>query len=607
MVNAAAAGVAFTAHPVTGDRDQTLVTAVAGIGESLVSGHATGEEWTMTRNSTVVSRPARDGGSILTPTQAKAVAALAQQVGHRYGSPQDIEWVIDESGQLWLVQARPMTAVPDHVSWTAPGPGLWMRNFRLGEWLPEAVTPLFATWLLPLLEDGYLTGMHATIGVRVPFPHALVNGWYYNTAPTPSPALLAHVLLRGRRRAMTTLYNALVRVSRDPAAADHAVLSKLDRQWRDEQLPRYRRLVLAAEAEADIVDPPRLVALVDLLGREAGAYLWYLAIVGGSAWKMESCLTRFIRRHLGTVLSDDEGGAQVLLRGLGSPLGPGGHAVQSIDWYHALADGLPASPAGLAERYAILANERAATECRCVAGLADQPGLLDQFQQLLRVNQRYAMTREEQARDFTLAWPILRRCAIRLGDDLVRQALIADREDVFFCTRAEVEAALAGAAPSLAGVVTARRRRWEGQRRIAAPLTLGRPRRAIGDLIERSVQQARGAADVSDAALIGHPASAGRATGRVRIVHSLSDFAAFGDGDILVAKATTPAWTPLFQRAAAVVTDSGSLAAHASLIAREYGIPAVVATGTATHQLRPGQLVTVDGTTGTVLVHDEAP
>ena len=53
-----------------------------------------------------------------------------------------------------------MTALPESVSWTAPGPGLWMRNFRLGEWLPEAVTPLFATWLLPELEDGYLDGMH---------------------------------------------------------------------------------------------------------------------------------------------------------------------------------------------------------------------------------------------------------------------------------------------------------------------------------------------------------------------------------------------------------------------------------------------------------------
>jgi PEP-utilising enzyme, mobile domain/Sigma-70, region 4 len=63
---------------------------------------------------------------------------------------------------------------------------------------------------------------------------------------------------------------------------------------------------------------------------------------------------------------------------------------------------------------------------------------------------------------------------------------------------------------------------------------------------------------------------------------------------------TAPAWTPLFAHAAAVVTDGGTLAAHASLVAREYGIPAVVATGHATRQLHTGQLVTVDGTTSTV-------
>ena len=69
----------------------------------------------------------------------------------------------------------------------APGPGLWSRNFRLGEWLPEAVTPLFATWLLPALEDGYLDGMQETVGIRVPFRYALVNGWYYNTLRFPHP------------------------------------------------------------------------------------------------------------------------------------------------------------------------------------------------------------------------------------------------------------------------------------------------------------------------------------------------------------------------------------------------------------------------------------
>jgi rifampicin phosphotransferase len=86
-------------------------------------------------------------------------------------------------------------------------------------------------------------------------------------------------------------------------------------------------------------------------------------------------------------------------------------------------------------------------------------------------------------------------------------------------------------------------------------------------------------------------------------VQGPQDFGGFRDGDVLVAKATAPAWTPLFARAAAV--DSGSLAAHASLVAREYGIPAVVATGDATLRLHPGQLVTVDGRTGTITPHTE--
>jgi pyruvate,water dikinase len=99
---------------------------------------------------------------------------------------------------------------------------------------------------------------------------------------------------------------------------------------------------------------------------------------------------------------------------------------------------------------------------------------------------------------------------------------------------------------------------------------------------------------------MGHPASSGRAIGPVRLVRSPDDFATFAEGDVLVATATSQAWTPLFARAAAVVTDGGTLAAHASLVAREYGIPAVVGTGTATSVLRTGQLVTVDGNAGTV-------
>jgi phosphohistidine swiveling domain-containing protein len=611
MIDPAAAGVAFTAHPVTGDRDQTVVTAVAGLGEPLVSGETIGEEWTIIRGQKGDRTRPGAGGDVLPADQAVRVGQLAGQVADRYdGRPQDIEWAIDHAGTLWLLQARPMTAVPEPVSWSPPGPGLWMRNLRLGEWLPEAVTPLFATWLLPVLEAGFLDGMRASVGVRVPFRYAIVNGWYYNATPIPSPQLLGRVLWRGRRHAVRVLFNALIRVWRNPAAADKAVLSGLERDWRRLQLPRYRRLVASAAAEFEHASLRRLLELVDDLGREAGTALWYLAIVGGSAWKMEAALTRFIRRHLAEVLPDHDGGAQVLLRGLpGAQPTVTAHAVHSIDWYHPIAADLPepSTPHESSTRQpAALAELRVAAEQRCRAALANHPPLLAEFEQLLAVNQRYAVIREEQAREFTLAWPVLRACATRIGQHLAERRLVEQPDDIYFCVGDEVAAAAAGKEPGTIAGLAQRRETWQRQRRLAAPLTLGRPARLIGDVIDRAVQQARGTAEIPDGAIVGHPASAGRATGPVRIVHGPEDFACFADGEVLVAKATAPAWTPLFARAAAVVTDGGTLAAHASLVAREYGIPAVVGIGDATQRLHDGQIITVDGTTGAVIPHGPA-
>jgi phosphohistidine swiveling domain-containing protein len=604
MVDPVAAGVVFTVHPVTGDRTQAVVTAVAGLGDPLVSGETIGEEWTVTdRGRAGLSRPGPGAKPVLTAAQAVSVTKLARAIADRYGVPQDVEWAIDHDGKLWLLQARPMTAVPEPVEWTPPGSGLWMRNFRLGEWLPEAVTPLFATWLLPALEAGHLDGTQASVGVRVEFRHALVNGWYYNATPIPSPRMLASVLRDGGWRAVRVLYNALVRVGRDPVAADRAVLSTLEREWRDTELPRYRRLVDGAEAEASTADPRRLIEIVDELGHEAGIYLWYLSIVGGSAWKMEARLTSFVRTHLANVLPDRDGGAQILLRGLpGNQPRQVRHAVHSVDWFHPTAGETGhTDTTGAAGRHVELVEHRVTAQHRGDTALAGKPELLQQFRELVAVNQRYALTREEQARDLTLAWPVLRTCVHRLGEHLVENGVVRDGDDVFFFTRQEITSVLNGQNMVLVDAVAQRRATWQRQRRLAAPLTIGKPLKPIGDVIDRAVRTARGRADTAGALVVGHPAAAGRATGPVRIVHSPDDFADFRSGDILVATATAPAWTPLFALAAAVVTDGGTLAAHASLVAREYGIPAVVGTGNATRTLGPGQIVTVDGTAGTVI------
>ncbi|MBK6515432.1 MAG: hypothetical protein IPG04_15255 [Polyangiaceae bacterium] len=101
-------------------------------------------------------------------------------------------------------------------------------------------------------------------------------------------------------------------------------------------------------------------------------------------------------------------------------------------------------------------------------------------------------------------------------------------------------------------------------------------------------------------ALGGMPGSAGRVTGVARVVRSVDELDRLRPGEILVAPVTTPAWTLAFGRASAIVTDTGSVASHASIVAREHGIPAVVGTGDGTARIVDGQRITVDGGRGVV-------
>jgi phosphohistidine swiveling domain-containing protein len=595
MVAADAAGVAFTANPVSGARDEVVVTAVRGLGERLVAGRATGDQWVVRDGQ---ARRIRATEQAITADQASLVATLARRVHAHFATPQDLEWAItsDPSGTeggLWLLQARPMTALPDPVTWTPPAPGYWMRNLRLGEWLPEPMTPLFADWLLERLDHGDLQATRDHVGGMLPFPHAAINGWYYLATPRLSPPTILAALLQGRGRLVRFMRFAVLGPGRDPVAADRQLLAGLAEQWRKDLLPRYQRLVQAGEQQVQTASPERLAGIIDEVGAAAGEQLWSLEVVGGSAWKMEGALASFYRQHLAATV---DASVQQLLAGLpGTQPDLPGYAVQSLDWAHPTAGELGWQPPQPSDRHRELAARRAALTAQCAAALADRPQLQARFQALLEVAQRYAAIREQQARQFTLGWPLLRRCVLRLGETLHAHGVIDRAEDVFFLTRAELDTR----AP-LQELVNRRRGTWERQRRLLAPLTIGRPPRLLAKELLAAVEAVRTASPAPEDAIVGQPASPGRATGPVRIVHGPGDFDRFQPGEVLVARATAPAWTPLFARAVAVVTDGGTLAAHASLVAREYGIPAVVATGDASVRLQDGQVVTVDGGAGTI-------
>lgn len=596
MVPAAAAGVAFTGNPVTGDRDEVVVSAVRGLGEQLVAGSSTAEEWII-RGRDAARR--RGLESIITAQQAASIADLARKAEHHFGQPQDVEWALSREGEIYLLQSRPMTALPAAVDWRPPGGGYWMRNLRLGEWLPEPVTPLFEGWLLPKLNAGFALGNAIDVGLGAGLKQAVVNGWYYST-PQPDLRLGSALKAIGSRPGTLLRFaSALLKQSTDPALSERRYFASVVRRWRDDALPRYRKLVEAREREVETVTIGGLFEIVDELGEAAGEQLWCLAVGGGSAWKLEVALARFYRAHLAMKVSIDVATLLIGLPGQVDHSAP--YLVESVDWYRpTMGERSTPLPRDVNKRRETLAGKRTAAEKACREALASQPELQVLFEELLRLAQSYARLREEQAFQLTLAWPALRRCALRLGAEAARRGVIETPEDAFFLTRGELMAGTTGdEVADLRKLVGARRSEWERQRRLAPPLSLGNApkllRRMLGTL-----ELLRSGSPTGKEALHGEPASPGRASGRVRVLRGTDDFALFEDGEVLVSQATAPAWTPLFARAAAVVTDGGSLAAHASLVAREYGIPAVVATGNATERLVDGQWVTVDGSGGFV-------
>ena len=585
------AGVAFSANPVTGERGVVVITSVVGHPGGLLDGEAEPEVWEIRGR-----RDARRGGdpAVLTRRQAHAVAALVRRVEARLGQLVDVEWAMVD-GRLVVLQARPMTSVPEEVSWAAPRPGGWSRTLRLGEWLPEPVTPLFATWPLRRI-DGRLAERQASVGgVRARGPlHVLVHGWYFHSPVGGGGAgTLVGGLLRRPRLAV-----AAVLATRRPGAADRLAYARLLRDWRVHVLQPYERAVAFAEQKVDHATPAELTHMVDELTDAVGDVLWSLVLAGGMAWRSELALARFCRRHLRRRADVPY---QRLLGGLVQPQAHP-HLVHSLDWFRPTLgeSDPPTAPTTGAGRFAQAVRDRQRTEQRYRQALSRRRRLTRRFDQLLATAQRYAVLRAEHSASFTLAWPVLRRCVHRLGEELERSGVVA-AEEIHFLTRDEVAACVAGAAPDgLAATAARRRHEWQAQRKLTPPLEIGRSTLLLSRLLLATPRFTRAATPANGRTLAGIPASPGRATGPVRVVRDLTAADDVQAGDVLVVPATPPAITALFDRIAAVCVDGGSVAAHASIVAREYGLPMVVGLREATSRLADHWVVSVDGGAGTV-------
>ncbi len=292
-----------------------------------------------------------------------------------------------------------------------------------------------------------------------------------------------------------------------------------------------------------------------------------------------------------------------------------GHAIYDLDFAKALLADDPAQVletlkfflSGQApDPYERQATTRAAREQATQAMLNQRRGLsLKLFRSLVGTAQRFAPLREDALADAGLGWPILRRMLREIGQRLTDASVIDTPDDVFWLRLDELEeatTALDAGQPSASyhPFIAERRATWESERALTPPvaLPLKGGTRFLG--IDWSAWMPARTDQPAGNVLKGIAASPGRVTGPARVIHGPEEFAHMRPGEILVARITTPAWTPLFALASGVVTDVGGPLSHSSIVAREYHIPAVLGTGVATERLRSGQRITVDGDAGLV-------
>ena len=672
LVDADVAGVAFTADPVSGDRDQVHVSAVRGLGERLVSGEASADEC-IVRGDSVECRIGPE--KALDADLARRVAEMAGRVEALFGVPQDIEWAV-AGGELHLLQARPMTALTVAPRLEIPDQDRWEKDT---EHYPTPMTAFGGSVYLPCLEEAlaaysaefgllWMASEQRSIGGEV-YMHSVPVG-YAEGRPPPwwLYALMARLLPELRRRNRTA-----ERAHR--SGLIERTLERWETEWREELRRGARELrqvdLAALTDEALLAHLDRAIAFLrhalvihfrlnrpyyqsfyelakacmELLGWGSGEALTLLT--GTSEASSEPA------RRLGQVaaMAASSAGARDAVEEGGPELTQRLQAVapEVADAFAAFVDEYGHRPFGydpgdptLAERPTLLASllrdrvhELESADRSGVAGrareqtiadaraiLADRPPAdRERFEHALAFAQRAYPTREDN-----IFWTdnipsgILRYAALEIGRRLTTRGRLVRPDDAVHLEADELRAALRGETGDQRPLVDRRKaeRSWVvahpgppayGPPPAPPPSIRGLPAglRRMAELSFWSPEPALPEAPPpGERELAGVPGSIGRYTGPVRVIRNESEFDRLRPGDVLVCPTTSPAWSILFASAGALVSDGGSAFAHAAVIAREFGIPAVLGTGDATRRLRDGQFVTVDGTTGLVRLESAA-
>ncbi|MGI9058735.1 MAG: PEP/pyruvate-binding domain-containing protein [Ktedonobacteraceae bacterium] len=671
LVAADAAGILFTANPLSGAREQVMINAAWGLGEAIVGGLVTPDTIVVEKASGAIIQqdiaekdvmtvrtaegtheepvPAdKRKTAVLTAAQATELASIGVRIEELYGQPMDIEWAMKD-GRFSIVQARPITTLRgDNVAieeWndSLASDSLW-TNGNLGEAVPDVMTP--CTWSLIEVFMSEATSPMFAKGIREYQPIGNIGGRFYlNMSLTMTIAKLFGIGQKGFKASIEEAFGRvpdgleipLLSVSRwHLLRAMLPIVVRLQRRVRanmaklpaffDEAPAHCETLQIRIQAASSTAE------LIDLWQTDLGPFFRECS-------GMLEAVTRQDRNSLVMVRGDlrklvGEADANALLSGLSvgaNHLASLGLLVGLAQLEHGEIDratfvrqyghrcphefevSLPRpveDPDWIDQQLAALREAPVDVQTLLTRQQEAQATAWKRFQQRYprkaarmrrRIDKAVAVFHErEVARSEVIrVFRVLRAFVLRAGE------LTGLGDALFFLSIDEVLAVLGGDEKALAHI-PARSALYERYRALPAYPTLIRghfdPFKWATDPQRRSdVFDASGGTRAPESSTItGFPGVEGVVEGRARVIATAEEGDQLQPGEILVTIVTNVGWTPLFPRAAAIVTDVGAPLSHAAIVARELGIPAVVGCGNATMRLHSGDWVRVDGRQGTV-------
>ncbi|MEV4756309.1 rifamycin-inactivating phosphotransferase [Micromonospora sp. NPDC049559] len=679
MVLPDAAGILFTADPVTGNRKVATVDASFGLGEALVSGLVNPDVFKVRDGEVVAATvtakklaihalpaggtrevavdPQRQEQPALTEAQVVRLVRLGRRIEEHFGRPQDVEWCLVD-GDFQIVQSRPITTLfpipaardaENHVYLSVGHQQMMtdpMKPLGVSMWqltaiasMHEAGGRLFVDVTRHLAAPATRTGFLEMVGRSEPlmrdaletvldrgdFVPSLPDGGPGGPAllggggPTPietDPAIVTELVERSQaslatlRRDIATksgsaLFDFLLeafdehkRVLSDPLSMQAIMAGMEATWWLNDRLWEWLgeknaadTLTLSAPGNvtsemglalldvADVIRPyPEVVAF--LRGVQDEDFLDELPKFAGGAEArdaIEAYLDRYGMRCVGEIDI-----TRPRWRERPSTLVP------------LILDNIRLFEPGAAKRRFEQGRQEAEQKAQEVLtrlrALPDGEQKADETKRMIDRVRTFIGYREYPKYGIISRYFVYKQALLEEAERLVRAGVLREQEDVFYLTFQEFHDAVRANQVD-DGLIRRRREEFRSYQALTPPRVLTSDGEAIAGSYRRD--------DVPAGALVGLPVSAGTVEGRARVILDLAQ-AELEPGDILVTTHTDPSWTPLFVAVAGLVTEVGGLMTHGAVIAREYGLPAVVSVLDATRLIRDGQRIRVHGSDGYV-------